>query len=414
MFTEHRERLSELLVDDSMLLLYSGIPTHVSQDEYYPLRANRNFFWLTGLCREGMLLFMTKRGGKVQSTLYIEEPDPHNIRWTGKMVTIDEAKEISGIDDIRYTDRIEGDISAYMAYDTTDTVYFDCQRHSTSDLPDYNLVKAEEFLKKYPYVKLLNLHTPTAKLRRSKDAQEVERIKAAIELTRYGLERVMSTLHPGIHEYEAQAEFEYEIFRRGAEGPSFPTIAGAGPNGCMLHYETNREICRDGDLLLLDLGATLDGYCADITRTYPINGKFSERQRQYYDIVLRANREVAKRARPGLTTRDLNDICKEVLADGLIEMGKISDRSEISKYYMHGVSHHLGIDVHDADVMEGRELMVGAVISDEPGLYIDEEGIGIRIEDDLLITEDGALVLSEDIIRTPDEIEAFMAEHSKN
>lgn len=411
MFKEHRERLAELIVDGSMLLLYSGIALHVSQDEYYPFRENRNFFWLTGLRREGMLLSMTKREGKVTSTLYIEEPDPHNIRWTGKMVTADEARVISGIEDVRYTDRIEGDISAYMAYDSTEVVYFDCQRHSTSDLPDYNLVKAEEFSKKYPHVRTMNLHTPTAKLRRSKDAAEVERIKAAIELTKHGLERVMSTLHPDMHEYEAQAEFEYEIFRRGAEGPSFPTIAGAGTNGCMLHYGTNRELCRDGDLLLLDLGAKLDGYCADITRTYPINGHFSERQRQYYDIVLRANRTVAERARAGMTTRELNDICKEVLADGLIEMGKISDASEISKYYMHGVSHHLGIDVHDADVTEGRELTVGAVISDEPGLYIDEEGIGIRIEDDLLITEDGAVVLSEDVIRDPDEIERFMAEH---
>lgn len=411
MFKEHRERLAELLVDGSMLLLYSGSALHVSQDEYYPFRENRNFFWLTGLRREGMLLSMTKRDGKVNSTLYIEEPDPHNIRWTGKMVTADEARAISGIDDVRYTDRIEGDISAYMAYDSTENVYFDCQRHSTSDLPDYNLVKAEEFSKKYPHVRILNLHTPTAKLRRSKDAAEVERIKAAIELTKHGLERVMSTLRPDMHEYEAQAEFEYEIFRRGAEGPSFPTIAGAGLNGCMLHYGTNRELCHDGDLLLLDLGAKLDGYCADITRTYPINGKYSERQRQYYDIVLRANRTVAERARAGMTTRELNDICKEVLADGLIKMGKISDASEVSKYYMHGVSHHLGIDVHDADVTEGRELTVGAVISDEPGLYIDEEGIGIRIEDDLLITENGAVVLSEDVIRDPDEIERFMAEH---
>ncbi len=409
----HRERLAELLEDGSMLLLYSGIPLHVSQDEYYPFRVNRNFFYLTGLSRENMLLCMKKQGGKIQTTLYIEEPDPFNIRWTGKMVTADEAREISGIDDVRYTDRIDGDISAYMAYDSTDTVYFDCQRHAAEDLPDYNLVKADEFLKKYPFVKLYNLHTPLAKLRRVKDDGEVELIRGAIAITKAGLEKVMSTLRPGMYEYQVQAQFECEIFSCGAEGPSFPTIAGSGANGTMLHYETNRDICRDGDLILLDLGAKANGYCADITRTYPINGKYSERQRRYYDIVLAANREVARQARPGLTTRDLNDICKKVLADGLIEMGKISDPAEISGYYMHGVSHHLGIDVHDADIAEGKELRAGAVISDEPGLYIDEEGIGIRIEDDLLITEDGCEVLSSDIIRDPDEIEKFMAENKK-
>lgn len=409
----HRERLAQLLDDNCMLLLYSGVALHVSQDEYYPFRVNRNFFYLTGLSAENMLLFMTKRGGRAQSVLYIEEPDPHNIRWTGKMITAEEAKKISGIDDVRYTDRIDGDISAYMAYDTTETVWFDCQRHSLSDLPDYNLEKAGEFMKKYPYVKLRNLHTPLAKLRRVKDEDEIALMRGAIAVTKAGLERVMSALRPGMYEYMAQAEFEYEIACCGAEGTSFPTIAGAGPNGTMLHYETNREICRDGDLLLLDLGAKTNGYCADITRTYPINGKYTDRQRSYYNIVLAANREIARQARPGITTRELNEICKDVLADGLIKMGKIADRSEISKYYMHGVSHHIGIDVHDADIAEGKELCEGAIISDEPGLYIDEEGIGIRIEDDLLITGNGCEVLSADIIRDPDEIERFMAENRK-
>lgn len=409
----HRERLAEMLDDNCMLLLYSGIALHVSQDEYYPFRVNRNFFYLTGLSAENMLLFMTKRDGRTLSTLYIEEPDPHNIRWTGKMITAEEAKEISGIDDVRYIDRIDGDISAYMAYDTTETVWFDCQRHALSDLPDYNLEKAVEFMKKYPYVKLRNLHTPLAKLRRVKDEDEIALMRDAVAVTKAGLERVMSTLRPGMYEYMAQAEFEYEIACCGAEGTSFPTIAGAGPNGTMLHYETNREICRDGDLLLLDLGAKTNGYCADITRTYPINGKYTDRQRSYYNIVLAANREVARQARPGITTRELNEICKDVLADGLIKMGKISDRSELSKYYMHGVSHHIGIDVHDADIAEGKELCEGAIISDEPGLYIDEEGIGIRIEDDLLITGNGCEVLSADIIRDPDEIERFMAENRR-
>lgn len=409
----HRERLAEMLDDNCMLLLYSGVALHVSQDEYYPFRVNRNFFYLTGLSTENMLLFMTKRGGRTLSTLYIEEPDPYNIRWTGKMITAEEAKEISGIEDVRYTDRIDGDISAYMAYDTTETVWFDCQRHSLSDLPDYNLEKAGDFMRKYPYVKLRNLHTPLAKLRRVKDEDEVALMRGAVAVTKAGLERVMSTLRPGMYEYMAQAEFEYEIACCGAEGTSFPTIAGAGPNGTMLHYETNREICRDGDLLLLDLGAKTNGYCADITRTYPINGKYTDRQRSYYDIVLAANREVARQARPGITTRELNEICKDVLADGLIKMGKIADRSELSKYYMHGVSHHIGIDVHDADIAEGKELCEGAIISDEPGLYIDEEGIGIRIEDDLLITGNGCEVLSADIIRDPDEIERFMAENRK-
>ena len=159
---------------------------------------------------------------------------------------------------------------------------------------------------------------------------------------------------------------------------------------------------------MLDLGARVKGYNADITRTYPVNGKFTDRQKKVYDIVLAANQKVASEAKPGMTLVELNDICKKVLADGLIQLGLISKEEEISKYYMHNVSHHLGIDVHDVTVAANAKLQPGAVITDEPGLYIDEWEIGIRIEDDLLITEDGAEVLSADIIRTTQDIEEFM------
>ena len=162
-------------------------------------------------------------------------------------------------------------------------------------------------------------------------------------------------------------------------------------------------------LLLLDLGARVEGYCADITRTYPISGKYSPRQKEIYDIVLRANRAVAEAARPGVTLRELNDLCKKVLAEGMMAIGKIQSAEEIGRYYMHGVSHHLGLDTHDCAVREDLGLRAGMVISDEPGLYIDEEEIGIRIEDDLLITDTGCRVLSEAIPRTTEEIEALMA-----
>ena len=174
-------------------------------------------------------------------------------------------------------------------------------------------------------------------------------------------------------------------------------------NGTMLHYDTNRETMEDGTLVLLDLGARIDGYNSDITRTYPVNGRFTERQKQGYDIVLAANRKIVEVAKPGMTTKELNEVCKDVLADGLMKLGLIKNSVEISKYYMHGVT-----------VDSNSRLRPGAIISDEPGLYIDEWEIGIRIEDDVLITEDGAVCLSEDIIRTTEDIEAYMAEHKKN
>lgn len=407
-YEARRKGILDQMEEESLLILYSGVPVHISADAYHEFEANRHFFYLTGLRRENMILLMRKSGENSRTTLYIEKADPAAERWTGKMVTVDEAKQQSQIEDVRFVDRFEPELNYLLNYSATSVCYFDCYRHQTTDLPDYNLAKSQQFAADHPGITLRNLWPMVSKLRMRKDEEEVQLMKRAIDITNQSLQHVMKTLKPGMKEYQAQANYEYMVHYLGAEGVSFPTIAGSGKNGCMLHYETNRDTCQNGSLLLMDLGVRYEGYCSDITRTYPVNGKFSHRQRKVYEIVLKANQEVAAQAKPGMTTRDLNDICKKILAEGCMELGLIEKEEDIGKYYMHGVSHHLGIDVHDVTV-EGAKLMPGSVITDEPGLYIDEWEIGIRIEDDLLITEDGCKVLSADIIRNPDEIEAFMA-----
>lgn len=409
-YEARRQAMFSQMEDNSLLILYSGAALHRSADAYYLFEENKNFFYLTGLRRENMILLMKKAGGSCTSTLFIEQADPSAERWTGKMVTVPEAKEISGIEDVRFIDRFEPLLQYMLNGNDFKACYFDCHRNRLSDLPDYNLVKAQQFQKDFPGITVRNLWRMAAVLRMQKDSDEIAKMSQAIEVTRQGLEAVMSTLTPGMKEYQAQANYEHVLYYQGTEGPSFPTIAGSGKNGCMLHYETNRDTCADGSLLLLDLGCRVDGYCSDITRTYPVNGKFTDRQRAVYEVVLRANKEVAAQAKPGMTTRELNDICRKVLAQGCMELGLITDEQSLDQYYMHGVSHHLGIDVHDVTA-DGVKLMPGSVISDEPGLYIDEWEIGIRIEDDLLITEDGCKVLSASIIKEPEEIEAFMAAH---
>lgn len=403
-----RQEILEQMESDSILILCSGAPVHISADAYYEFQANRHFFYLTGLRRENMILLLRKGPEGCKSTLYIEKADPAAERWTGKMVTVEEAKACSGISDVRFTDRFQRELDYLIGSANLSACYFDCYRHQHSDLPDYNLSMAQRFSTDFPGIQVRNLWPLVSKLRMQKDADEVELMKKALDITDQSLRRVLSTLEPGMKEYQAQANFEHMVHYLGAEGPSFPTIAGSGRNGCMLHYETNRDTCQEGTLLLLDLGVRYEGYCSDITRTYPVSGKFTQRQRQVYDIVLRANKEVASQAKPGMTTRELNDICKKVLAEGCISLGLIQKEEELGKYYMHGVSHHLGIDVHDVTV-EGGKLAPGSVITDEPGLYIDEWEIGIRIEDDLLITEEGCEVLSKSILKEPEEIEAFMA-----
>lgn len=407
-FEARRQSILNQMAENSLLILYSGTPIHISADAYHHFEANKHFYYLTGLRRENMILVLRKSENGNQSMLYIEKSDPNAERWTGKMVTVEEAKSISGIDDVRFTASFQAQLDYLLGSSTLSTCYFDCYRHQQSDLPDYNLAKTQQFAAEHPGITVRNLWPMAAKLRMQKDEDEVALTKHAIDITDKALQRVLTTLEPGMKEYQAQANFEHMVHYLGAEGPSFPTIAGSGKNGCMLHYETNRDTCQDGTLLLLDLGVRYQGYCSDITRTYPVSGKFSERQRKVYEIVLKANKEVAAQAKPGMTTKELNEICKKVLTQGCMELGLIDKEEDIGKYYMHGVSHHLGLDVHDVTV-EGVKLAPGSIITDEPGLYIDEWEIGIRIEDDLLITEDGCRVLSAAIIKEPDEIEAFMA-----
>lgn len=393
----------------SIMVLYSGEGIPQSMDDCCPFEANHHFFYLTGLRRENMALVLSRSASEDKKILFIEEAVPSMERWTGKRVTKDEAKEISGIADVRYIDSLPSALGRMMAREQVVSAYFDGYRNAMTDADSYNMAKAKTFAAAYPMVALKNAHPMLAQMRMVKDETEIACIREAIAVTDKGLRRILSTLGPGQMEYQAQAEFEYAIRWHGAEGTSFATIAGSGLNGCMLHYETNHCRMEENQLLLLDLGAKVKGYCADITRTYPVNGRYTPRQKQIYDIVLAANQRVAQEARPGLTLKQLNEICKQVLAEGLMAIGKIDSADQIGTYYMHGVSHHLGLDTHDAIAHDEVPLAPGMVITNEPGLYIDEEAIGIRIEDDLLITQEGCEVLSRDIPRTTDEIEALMA-----
>ncbi|MBE5949984.1 MAG: aminopeptidase P family protein [Lachnospiraceae bacterium] len=407
-YKERRERVAEAMGKGSMLILYSGEAVHISADAYQRFEVNRQFFYLTGIRRSNMALVIDTCGVKTEETLFIEPIDPAVERWVGKKMTKDEAQEVSGIEQIRMIDGITNAINMIMTRKLPKKVYFDTYRHGMKDLPDYNLVRANEFIVAYPGVAVENIYPVVAALRMVKSKEEIEVMKKAVDVTREALEHVLQTLKPGMMEYQVQAEFEYKVKAQGADGMAFPTIAGSGSNGTMLHYETNHARCEENTLILLDLGARVEGYNADITRTYPVSGRFTDRQKEIYNVVLKANQEITVMAKPGLTLAELNNHCKKVLAEGLIMLGLIEKEEEVGRYYMHGVSHHLGIDVHDVTVPEKAKLEPGMVITNEPGLYIDEEAIGIRIEDDLLITETGCEVLSKDIIRTAEEIEERM------
>lgn len=400
MFKTRRELVLQEMTDKSIAVIYSDFPLCP------------DFFYLTGIQRNNMALVLAKNGNTLQSILFIQKPDPFTEKWNGKLMRNTEAKEISQIDDIRYIEGLDSAIMLMLSRQGYEKMYFDLSEFNLNPNKNLNTQKAKLYKDSFPTMEIANIWPIVGTLRMQKDEYEISKVKEAIHMTKNGLCEVLKTLKPGLYEYQVQATYEYSIKYQGSIKPSFPTIAGAGYNGTMLHYGTNRDLIKDGDLILLDLGSMADGYCSDITRTYPANGKFSPRQKQIYDIVLKANQTIKDVAKPGMTLVELNEITKKVLGEGLIEIGLIKSMNELPKYYMHSVSHHLGIEVHDVTIATNDKLRPGAIISNEPGLYIEEECIGIRIEDDLLITEDGCIVLSEDVIRTTEEIEEYMAKHN--
>jgi len=407
-FVKNRENLFEKMNDGDMALFFSGTSPQSTADSHYKFRPDKNFYYLTGTTRESFILLMTKTAGKTESIIFIEKPDYDIEKWVGRKLTKEQVTEISGIENVQYLSGFEAFINRMIYSTKYDNMYLDLARMAYNGETTAAMKFAETVQKNYPAIKIMNAHKFMCELRMIKSDFEIEEMKKAVNLTKMGLEAVMNNLKPGEIEYTAEAEFLYTIRKNGADTNAFDTIAASGGNAVILHYVENDNVMDDGNLILMDLGAQYKQYASDITRTYPINGKFSDRQKTIYNIVLKANEEVIKMMKPGVPFADLNKKSTEVLTEGLLEIGLIKEAKEVSKYYYHGVSHFLGLDVHDIGFRDAV-LEPGMVFTVEPGLYIAEENIGIRIEDDILITEDGYVNLSKDIIKSVEDIEAFMA-----
>lgn len=406
-FTTNRENLLGKMKPGEMAVFFSGEAPQSTADFKYSFLADKNFYYLTGTDREGFILLMMKTETGTETILFIEKPDYDVEKWVGRKLTIEQAKEISGIDNIQYLSGFESFLNRTIYSTKYDNIYLDIPRMKFEGEMTVSMQFARKIQKNYPNLVIKNTHKYMCELRMIKSEFEIEEIRKAIALTKEGLENVMRTLKPGDYEYVPQAEFAYSIMRNGADRNSFETIAASGENAVILHYVENNQIMQDGDLILMDLGAQKNHYAADITRTYPINGKYSERQKELYNIVLKAHDEVIKIMKPGILFTDLNKRCSEVLTEELTRIGLIKEASDLGKYYYHGVSHFMGLDVHDIGFRDVH-LEKGMVFTVEPGLYIAEEKIGIRIESDVLITDGGCENLSEDIIRTVEDIENFM------
>lgn len=414
MFTQRRENYFNEVKDLSISFLFSGVAPQKSNDQNYHFSVNRSFFYLTGIKQQNVVLMMVKGNEKTDSYIFIEKIDPVKALWDGAGLTFEEASQkaevpLEHVKDITVLQSfLNGLLSTNRraVYGLIDSIYLDLERQSENSLPTKAHMFADEIKAKYAYVNIKTNQLILAELRTVKDQFEIDQVKKAVEITKTGIERIMREMKPGLFEYELQAEYNY-VLNKNRTIPSFDTIAASGKNATVLHYIDNDSKIPHDELVLFDLGVDYDYYCSDVTRTIPSTGKFTKRQKEVYEVVLEANKKSIEWLKPGVTIKEFNDYGKKILIEGAKKLGLIKEDSEISKYYYHSLGHYLGLDVHDVGNY-AKPIPEGALITIEPGLYIAEEGIGIRIEDDVVVTKDGAINLTKDIIKEVADIEAFM------
>jgi len=408
-----RQKLMENKQGPCMACVFSGVAPMRSQDEAYPFSVNRNFYYLTGIDRENMILVLRKSlSGEVSESLYIEPYDELMAKWVGPRMRAAEATEVSGITSIKDIGTFEGDVNSAVAFSRglgKFCVYLDLWRYraNQADTPAHTF--AAMLQQRYPAVSIDELNGDMAAMRAIKSEKELELMRRAQETTRVAIEAMMKHAYPGVNESELEGAFDFALLKQGVRQHAFTSIVAGGARATTLHYSDNNCTVEDGQMVLIDLGSAEKNYCADISRTFPVNGKFTERQKEIYNTVLEAQRIVIANAKPGLTTRQLNQMVVDFYETKLDELGLRKEGKTVRDYYYHGVSHGLGLDTHDLSTERERILQPGMVITVEPGLYIEDEGIGVRIENDVVITEDGCVDLSSDILRTVEEIEALMA-----
>ena len=406
-FIKNRKKIAEALEENSLLILFSGEAPYKSADEKYLFTPNKNFFYLTGIKAPKAIFLVAKKKGIIHETIFIEKSDPVLEKWEGKLLSVEETQRYSGIENVEFVNDFKVKIDKEFIENEYSRVYLDFEHRQWDAAIKIPQNFAKDLSARHPHLILENIHNKIAAKRTIKSKEEIEMIQKAIEITNRGIKSIMHHSKAGVAEYLLEAHFDYILKSEGVREHAFNAIIAAGKNATTLHYSSNNDIIEDNSLVLVDVGATYECYSGDITRTFPVNGTFTHRQKQLYNIVLKANEKVIEIIKPGVEFKKLNEMAKKILAQGCKEAGIIKQDSELDKYYYHSVSHFLGLDTHDVGNRD-QVLAAGMVITVEPGLYIAEEAIGIRIEDDVVVTEKGCQVLSADIIKKPEDIELFM------
>lgn len=392
-----REKLAELLADGENVILFANPEANLTK--FYQ---DNNFLYFTGLEHPELIYVAGKFAGKFNDMLFVERSNPEREVWDGKKLTAEEASEISGIKRVQYLDEFYSTLSGMCVF--MKKIYSNLGYISLTKPPTYPMYMLEPLRQKHPQIQIEQVNNLVAPLRKIKSDWEIMQLQKAIDITGKAIMDVWENARVGMYEYELEALMFYRMQRSGVRQWGFAPIVGSGINAATLHYGKNNCRIDNQDVILLDVGASYMNYSADISRTFPIGEKFTERQAQLYSIVLDVQKKSIEMIKPGVKLADINADSRALLAEEMMKIQLIQSADEVTKYYMHGIGHFLGMDTHD---LGGRDavLEVGNVITIEPGIYIPEEKLGFRIEDDVLVTEEGYCVLSQNIPKEISEIE---------
>lgn len=407
---ENRETLYQSLTPNSLLLLFSGQPVRKTGDEDYPFFADRSFVYYTGIEQVDTVFAAVRSAASTEEILFMLPPDMMAERWTGKRLSPIEASALSAITNIKVLDSflffLKQKISSGIS-----TIYMDFDRMKENEYPVRPAFQLAEWLhKNYPFVKLENIN-PNVRLQRTiKKPCEIEAMRYAETITAEGIKAMMRAAKDGMYEYQLKAEYDYALAKRGVIYPGFPSIISAGQNNFCIHYYAYKGQMHDGDMVLNDVGACWDNEINDVSRGWPVNGKFNDKQALLYTCAYNTSNYMFDILKPGLPMKFVDEEIRRYNAEQLKLAGVLKNVEDVGTYMWHGGAHHVGYDVHDmVDVKGGQRLLEpGMVFCVDVGIYHEEWGIGFRLEDNCLITENGCENLSSVTPRSIEDIEAFM------
>jgi Xaa-Pro aminopeptidase len=419
LFIKNRKKFMQRMMPKSIAVFNSNDIYPISADSVMPFEQHRDIFYLSGADQEEtiLLLFPDALDKKHREILFVRETNAHIVVWEGKKLTKDKATEVSGIQMIYWLSNFDKVFFDLMT--EAETVYYNTNEHYRQAV--VNETREDRFIKKtkqdYPAHKVTKSNPILQEIRGIKEPEELELMQTACNITEKGFRRLLGFVKPGVWEHEIEAELIHEFIRNRSKGFAYPPIIAAGNNANVLHYLENNKECKDGDLILMDVAAEYANYSSDLTRTIPVNGNFNKRQKEVYEAVLRVKNDATKMLVPGTLWAGFHKECGKLMTSELLGLGLL-DKSDVQnenpdwpaykKYFMHGTSHHIGLNTHDYGELK-KPMQANMVFTVEPGIYIPEESFGVRLEDDVVIQEKGEpFNLMGNIPIEADEIESLM------